>query len=61
MAATTHNRYCAVKVETGRPSSALPHEAGVFPREKTLVRACPEQAFANFAFMVVMAQMDDPG
>jgi hypothetical protein len=59
MVATTHNRYCAVKVETGHFSSALPHEAGVFPREKTLVRACPEQAFANFAFVVVVAQMND--
>jgi hypothetical protein len=44
-----------------RLSSTLLHEAGVLPREKTLVGACPEQAFANFAFVVVVAQMDDPG
>jgi hypothetical protein len=36
------------------------HVAGMFPRQEAPVTARPDQAFANFAVVFKVAQMNDP-
>jgi hypothetical protein len=49
----------AIAPDTTRLPSTFAHEAGVFPGKKTPVRACPDQALANFAVEVIVPQMND--